>query len=305
MSKFDVFVNGGSEKEPSFSPKYLSGCFNLTLNISDGDLFVPTMHLAQGTKGLSFKCPISQKDVIRLVPRAEALKSGIDGDPVCIAMDSVLKSFPSSALRGGKKRVERSKGNKYVCFGVNAARGHTGLNNGQGCLTKVPKHHQSTLMKYAFHADKLHAWYLPAEDVYQARWANHVSQCPTFNLPDISKNIEFFGSWGTGINVCLSMHQDLGDFLWSHVSVQCKGEITNKILAYFCFPTLGFAIPLRCGDHLLFNPAVPHMISSRTCNSDNVYSLALYFKTNILGGNDNSASLTELQKEFQNVQNHK
>ncbi len=74
------------------------------------------------------------------------------------------------------------------------------------------------------------------------------------------------------------MHQDLGDFLWSDTSVHCRGDQTDRILAYFCFPTIGVAVPLRSGDHLLFDPAVPHMISSRTSHADDVYCMSLYRK---------------------------
>ena len=117
-----------------------------------------------------------------------------------------------------------------------------------------------------------------------------VSACPTFTLPDVVGDLDFIGAWDMGINVVLSMHQDWGDFLWSNICVQCKGGPTDRVLAYFCFPTLGLAIPLRAGDRLLFNPAVPHMISSRTRERKEIYDLSLYFKTSLLGGNDNSGS---------------
>ena len=66
------------------------------------------------------------------------------------------------------------------------------------------------------------------------------------------------------------MHQDLGDFLWSDTSVHARGEQGDHVLAYFCFPTIGVAVPLRSGDHLLFNPAVPHIISSSTRHADEI-----------------------------------
>ena len=129
---------------------------------------------------------------------------------------------------------------------------------------------------------------MPPEELYRARWAKKVSGCPTFHLPDVVGDCEFGGAWAMGIIVALNMHVDPGDFLWSHTSIQCRGPATERVLAYFCFPTLALAIPLRAGDHLLFNPAVPHMVSSRTEVGDKIYCLSLYFKTNLLGGNNNS-----------------
>ena len=45
------------------------------------------------------------------------------------------------------------------------------------------------------------------------------------------------------------------------------------------FPTLGAAVPLRPGDFLLFNALIPHCISSRCKQSDEVMCLSMYFKT--------------------------
>ena len=36
----------------------------------------------------------------------------------------------------------------------------------------------------------------------------------------------------------------------------------DTVVAYFCFPTRGVAIPMRPGDFLLFDATLPHSISS-------------------------------------------
>ena len=46
---------------------------------------------------------------------------------------------------------------------------------------------------------------------------------------------------------------------------QRESNINNDVIAYFCFPTLGVAVPLRPGDNFMFNALIPHCISSR-CN---------------------------------------
>jgi hypothetical protein len=39
-------------------------------------------------------------------------------------------------------------------------------------------------------------------------------------------------------------------------------EVDDEVVVYFCFPTLGVAVPLRPGDFLMFNALIPHCISS-------------------------------------------
>jgi hypothetical protein len=36
------------------------------------------------------------------------------------------------------------------------------------------------------------------------------------------------------------------------------GIIHGDAFVYFCFPTLGVAVPLRPGDYLRFNALIPH-----------------------------------------------
>ena len=120
----------------------------------------------------------------------------------------------------------------------------------------------------------------------------------TFNLPHDEHSSKYVGSWAVSKCVVLNMHQDLGDFLWSDTSVHARGEKGDRVLAYFCFPTIGVVVPLRSGDHLLFNPAVPHTISSQTRNADEIYCMSLYKKKNLIGGNDNLLSLNSSQKKI-------
>ena len=79
------------------------------------------------------------------------------------------------------------------------------------------------------------------------------------------------------------------------------GEYTDAILAYFCFPTLGVAIPLRAGDQFIFNPCVPHMVSSRCHNEIDIVVVSLYLKSKVVGLNDNSVPLTPEQEAILNA----
>jgi hypothetical protein len=66
-------------------------------------------------------------------------------------------------------------------------------------------------------------------------------------------------------------------------------------VAYFCFPTIGVAVPLRPGDYLLFNARIPHCISSRCKFDDEILCTSTYLKTAIVGMNNNDLPLTQLQ----------
>jgi len=54
-----------------------------------------------------------------------------------------------------------------------------------------------------------------------------------------------------------------------------------------------FAFP---GDFLMFNPRIPHCISSRCREADNVMCLSMYLKSSVIGLNNNLLELTEKQK---------
>ncbi len=72
-----------------------------------------------------------------------------------------------------------------------------------------------------------------------------------------------------------------------HLKGKDKYKVDDDIVVYFCFPTLGFAVPLQPGDFLLFNALIPHCVSSRYRIDDNIFSIAMYFKTSVVGMNNN------------------
>ena len=84
--------------------------------------------------------------------------------------------------------------------------------------------------------------------------------------------------------------------------VLVKGKVNyhlkDDVIVYFCFPTLGIAVPLRPGDYLLFNPLIPHCILSRCKHDDEIMCILMYMKTAIVGLNDNLLPLTPSQKQL-------
>ena len=71
--------------------------------------------------------------------------------------------------------------------------------------------------------------------------------------------------------------------------------MTDDIVVYFCFPTIGVAVPLRPGDYLLFNAKIPHCVSSRCRFDDEIVVTSMYLKTAIVGMNNNDLPLTNEQ----------
>ena len=71
----------------------------------------------------------------------------------------------------------------------------------------------------------------------------------TKNWPQTSSQI--YGAFASGVNVYLNSHSDR-DFTFSAVTIRTKDAYTpnQKIVAYFTFPRLGVAVPLRPGDVL-------------------------------------------------------
>ena len=67
-----------------------------------------------------------------------------------------------------------------------------------------------------------------------------------------------------GTNISLHCHTN-ADFTMRISQVFVKGKLEyhlhDDVIVYFCFPTLGDAVPLRAGDYLMFNPLIPYVQS--------------------------------------------
>ena len=132
--------------------------------------------------------------------------------------------------------------------------------------------------------------------------AKKVVPFKTFTLPMADHpsnfNAQFFGGIAFGSNVFLRCHTD-EDFTFSIIQVFLKGtsqyRLDDQVVAYFCFPTIGVAIPLRPGDCVLFNIRIPYCISSRCKFEDEILCTSTYLKMAIVGMNNNNLPLTQVQ----------
>ncbi len=115
--------------------------------------------------------------------------------------------------------------------------------------------------------------------------------------------VHFFGGIAFGTNVFLCCHTD-ANFTMSISQVFLKGRpvyhIHDDIIACFCFPTLGVAVPLCPGDYFMFNALIPQCISSRCNLDDEIMCTSIYLKTVIVGMNNNYLQLTHKQLQVAN-----
>ncbi len=98
----------------------------------------------------------------------------------------------------------------------------------------------------------------------------------TIKLPHSSTTtpLKYYGGIAFGCNVFLQCHTD-ADYTMSMSQIHLKGKETysnnDDVAVFFCFPTLGLAVPLLPGD---FNALIPHCVSSR-CRQDNAIMCSL------------------------------
>jgi hypothetical protein len=76
-----------------------------------------------------------------------------------------------------------------------------------------------------------------------------------------------------------------------HIKEKDQYNVDNEPVVYFCFPTLGVAVPLQPGDFLIFNSLILHCVSSRCKQIDNIYVVAMYLKSSVVGLNNNDLPL--------------
>ena len=123
--------------------------------------------------------------------------------------------------------------------------------------------------------------------------SQHSNNCSTNDI-----NYSFMPSASYGANNLLPLHTDKDMFL-SIVHLHCHEDVSissqkskynleSNIVKYFSF-TDGTSVALRSGDLLIFNPTIPHCVSSCTDKYKNkrVYCVSHYFKTLIASRNNN------------------
>jgi hypothetical protein len=222
------------------------------------------------------------KDVLCLLPREET--RGIFGKASFDAFLSVEKSArPTTQLRGVKRRPLGT--DKYVAVGTKACRNATGLMDGMHLLQSLPRAHKE-MTRILRQIERRSAKWISTLDLKAVKKAKQLGKYQGFSYSGNKGESQIWPSLAFGRNTFLPLHTDM-DFFLSAVAVHTNRQTGNVVLQYFCFPTLGISVALRNGDVLLFNPTIPHCISSPTSNRYEVFAMSAYLKSLVVSGNSN------------------
>jgi len=135
-----------------------------------------------------------------------------------------------------------------------------------------------------------------AAKVIPAPWLRAIKVATSLtNAPIIKGGGNLFGAaLASTVNYNAPAHVD-DDFFLSIHQLNVKGRLFDDSIAqYFCFPTCGFAVGLRPGCVLLFNPHVHHCLSEKSEEymKDRVHVSTIYLKSKHVSQNNKDAHLS-------------
>jgi hypothetical protein len=297
--KADIIVfDGGNSSCPMITPPK---------NVKWRRHHVSDLHIQddlRGDIGLTFRRIDGCLPFIRL-PRNISLS--IIGQCALVEIYSALRACENlrpPLCRSQTKRVFTDFGKlpRYACVGPQVSRNSKIVHDHPSFMDSLPTHHWESLlclMRRAEESFKTIADHQVISHIHHAKNAVPFKTFTPKNRKSSCANI--FGGMAFGTNVFLRCHTDQ-DFTMSISQVFVEGKanyhLNDDVIVYFCFPTLGTAVPLRPGDYLLFNPLIPHCISSRCKYDDKIMCVSMYLKTAIVGLNDNSLPLTPSQSQL-------
>jgi hypothetical protein len=98
-----------------------------------------------------------------------------------------------------------------------------------------------------------------------------------FDLPSVS-DYGIATQFALSKRYCSRVHTDADYFLTTLMVYDVEAE-PDEVLYYFCFPTYNFAIPMKSGDIIVFNPLVPHCATNPSRETSMIYSCYVSRKT--------------------------
>ena len=213
------------------------------------------------------------------------------------------RSPHTNIRKNNVKRMMISDGDnsKYVVIGTSPKRFGKGT---QQCMKALENPdlelHRKLFGTWYRRVEQCAKTYLPSYLCKLLAVVNEMCNCATMPLGN-ERSSEIWPALAVGRNVFLNVHTD-ADYFWTLTSVVANKTPIKKgpIICYMCFPTLGVAVALRNGDLLMFNPLIPHCVSTRCDSKKEAYCLSLYMKSLWVGGSDNDQSLSEEEEDMAN-----
>jgi hypothetical protein len=227
-----------------------------------------------------------------------------DLDQILTSLTACENLRKTALSRGDAKRVFTDYGKhvSYACVGPQPSRNSKNVRSHPPFTVSLPESHWQSLVWMMKRGEDSFRMLGDHRVISHLVHAKKLVPFQTFTSgigDDHSKfNAQFFSGIGFGTNAFLRCHTD-SDFTMSILQVFLKGKrkysVDDDVIVYFCFPTIGVAVPLRPGDYLLFNACIPHCLSSRCKYEDQIITTSTYLKTAIVGLNNNDLPLTEEQ----------
>jgi hypothetical protein len=297
-----VVFDGGKAESTASSPDNSQDDGWECLRIEDGPLVICA--LPSHDKGLMYVAPHDNQPRFILLPREEAIAMNSDGRELCASMSAIAKKS-SNLSRGASKSVFGCK--KYCCVGAKANRSSPGVTPGLFKAGGVGENEWNSVVKEVKRCEEAFYSYASTDTIRHIREARELVPWEGIHSAgDQSTESTIYSGIAFGINVFLRAHVD-DDYTYSVIQVHVDGmdyEVDNEVVCYFCFPSLGCAVPLRPGDFLLINALEPHCLSSRCRDDYNLFAVSSYLKTAVVGGNNNSIPLTSEELKCASLYEH-
>ena len=238
------------------------------------------------------------------------MNSADQPNKLCHALQATLDAQHSMMKRGKTKHILGDPGVEveYGCAGVQSKLNAVGVRSFTTSADEIGQAHWNVIHDYIVNVEKVMRSIVDTRYLRFIQSAINLLDYKTFPRFGEESNhfIYSIGSLAVGVNVCLESHTDC-DFALSVVCIHKFGpayQPDDEVVAYFCFPKLGIAVPLRPGDVLFFNPNEPHCISTRCCKNDKLYCVSFYLKRDVVGLNNNKLKLLPKEKQAANLYNN-
>jgi hypothetical protein len=154
----------------------------------------------------------------------------------------------------------------YACVGPQASRNSQKVLSSPSFMSQLPNHHWNSLVWLMRRAEEAFNYIVDHQAISLLHHAKMVVPFKTFTstIASDTSSAKYFGGIAFGTNISLHCHTN-ADFTMRISQVFVKGKLEyhlhDDVIVYFCFPTLGDAVPLRAGDYLMFNPLIPYVQS--------------------------------------------
>jgi hypothetical protein len=206
-----------------------------------------------------------------------------------------LQKIENNCKRSKLKTGQSTSFSKYAIFGNKINRGGHGFLHDQ--LSNIDPHASRTLEKWAGRMEHVVGEFIPSG------WLRSITKANGFSAWPTTGKCMFVSAMASSVNYCAPAHVD-DDFLFSMHQLNVNGALDcDEVVQYMCFPTYGYALGLKPGDVILFNPHVHHCLSEKTTTyiNENVHVSTFYVKTAHVGKNNNTIPLNEQESSYYNM----